>query len=71
MQVHKLDALHNQLYATVELWNNAPAADPILEKDRIVGLVIKKVGRKLRIRARNGVILATGGFARSAELSRK
>lgn len=55
----------------VELWNNSPATGPILENDRVVGMVIKKDGREVRIRAKKGVVLASGGFARSAEVSRK
>jgi hypothetical protein len=55
----------------VKLWSNAVVAEPILEKDRVVGMVIKKDDRDLRIHARKCVILASGGFARSAELSRK
>ncbi|KAG0649454.1 3-ketosteroid 1-dehydrogenase helE [Hyphodiscus hymeniophilus] len=55
----------------VELWNNSPAAEAILEKERVVGMIIRKDGRELRVRARKGVALASGGFGRSAQLSRK
>jgi succinate dehydrogenase/fumarate reductase flavoprotein subunit len=55
----------------IVLWNNAPAKQPLLENGRVTGMVINKDGREMRVRARQGVILATGGFARSSELSRK
>jgi hypothetical protein len=55
----------------IKLWNNAPAVDPIVIDDRVVGMVVEKDGRRLRIRAKSGVVLASGGFARSSELSRK
>ncbi|KEF52368.1 uncharacterized protein A1O9_11609 [Exophiala aquamarina CBS 119918] len=55
----------------IQLWNNAPAVQPLLEKGRVVGMVISKDGREVKVRARRGVILASGGFARSSELSRK
>ncbi|KIW98750.1 uncharacterized protein Z519_00413 [Cladophialophora bantiana CBS 173.52] len=55
----------------VQLWNNAPAVQPLLENGRVVGMVVNKDDRELRVRAKRGVILASGGFARSAELSRK
>jgi len=55
----------------VELWPNAPAPEPILQNGKVVGMVVTKNGRSLRIRAKKGVILASGGFARSTDLSRK
>ncbi len=55
----------------IELWNNAPAVQPLLENGRVVGMAINRDGREVRVRAKQGVILASGGFARSSELSRK
>ncbi|KAJ9620324.1 hypothetical protein H2204_012360 [Knufia peltigerae] len=55
----------------IDLWNNAPAVEQILEDGRVTGMMISRNGQKMRVRARNGVILASGGFARSSELSRK
>jgi len=55
----------------IALWNNAPAKQPLLENGRVAGMVISKNGKEMRVRARHGVILASGGFARSSELSRK
>jgi len=55
----------------IELWKNAPAVEPLLENGRVTGVVINKDGQRLRVRAKQGVVLASGGFARSSELSRK
>ncbi|KAK4897774.1 hypothetical protein LTR27_004546 [Elasticomyces elasticus] len=55
----------------IQLWNNASAIEPILDSSRVAGLVVTRNGKQLRIRAKDGVILASGGFARSSELSRK
>ncbi|GAM86925.1 hypothetical protein ANO11243_049460 [Dothideomycetidae sp. 11243] len=63
--------LEAAIKADVELWNNAPAVEPIRSGSRVTGIVINKDGKDLRIGARRGVVVASGGFARSAELSRK
>lgn len=63
--------LEKAIKAEIQLWNNAPAQAPILDGGRVVGLTIKKNGQELRVGAKHGVILASGGFARSSELSRK
>jgi 3-oxosteroid 1-dehydrogenase len=52
-----------------ELWSNAPLLDLIGDaQNGVRGAVVEVGGRRLRIRARKGVILAAGGFPRSAEL---
>lgn len=63
--------LESAINSGVTLWRNAAATEPILQKGRVVGLLIKKDDQVLRIRARKGVVLASGGFSRSTELSRK
>jgi succinate dehydrogenase/fumarate reductase flavoprotein subunit len=63
--------MEKALKSGVQLWNNAPAVQPLVENGRVVGMVISKDGREIRVRARHGVVLASGGFARSSELSRK
>jgi succinate dehydrogenase/fumarate reductase flavoprotein subunit len=57
--------------AGVTLWSNAPAVEPIVHNGQVSGLLIQKDGRKLQVQAKKGVVLASGGFARSAALSRK
>ncbi|KIW19363.1 hypothetical protein PV08_03658 [Exophiala spinifera] len=63
--------LEKSTQSGIDLWNNAPALEPIIMNGRVAGMVIRRNGQKLRVRARDGVILASGGFARSSELSRK
>ncbi|GGI26073.1 MULTISPECIES: FAD-dependent oxidoreductase [Bradyrhizobium] len=52
----------------VEIWPGSPLIELIREDGRVTGAVVKRNGSDLRVRASHGVILATGGFARSAEL---
>ncbi|GAA3446960.1 FAD-dependent oxidoreductase [Planomonospora venezuelensis] len=53
------------------VWLSAPVTDLVTEDGDVVGAVIEKDGRKLRIRARRAVVLAAGGFARNTEWRRK
>ncbi len=50
----------------IPLWLDAPMTELITDTDgpgaRVVGAVIEKDGRTLRVQARRGVILASGGF---------
>ncbi|MDN4518262.1 FAD-binding protein [Mycolicibacterium austroafricanum] len=50
----------------IPLWLNAPMTELITDTDgpegRVVGAVIERDGRPIRVRARDGVILASGGF---------
>jgi len=41
------------------------------DNGRVSGAMVEQNGRRLRIRARKGVVLAAGGFERNAELRRK
>lgn len=53
------------------IWTKAPLVSLLQEHGRIVGAVIRKDGRVQRIRARHGVVLATGGFPHNAEMRRE
>lgn len=46
---------------------NARAVRPIIENNRVTGLVVDQGGGRRSIRARRGVVLATGGFEWDAE----
>jgi 3-oxosteroid 1-dehydrogenase len=47
----------------IPLWLSAPMTELIADVDgRVIGAVIEKGGRAVRIHARNGVVLASGGF---------
>jgi 3-oxosteroid 1-dehydrogenase len=45
-----------------ELWLNAPMQSLISQDNKVTGAVIQRDGKQLRVTARNGVILAAGGF---------
>ncbi|MFC9978443.1 FAD-dependent oxidoreductase [Gordonia sp. NPDC127522] len=50
--------------AQIDVWYESPATDLILDGDRsVVGVEVASRGELIRIRARGGVVLATGGFA--------
>lgn len=51
-----------------QVWFNAQTSELIQEEGRITGLVTSYRGRRIRVHARRGVVLATGGFAASHEL---
>ena len=63
--------LRSALDAGVELWKDAPAQELVLEKDRVAGLTVLQGGRAIELRARHGVVLATGGFGANAEMRRQ
>lgn len=54
--------------AGVEIWLGAPLTDLIRENGRVVGVVVRQNGRDRRVRARHGVLLDAGGFARNPEM---
>ena len=57
--------------AGVNLLNNAPMKRLVSENGRVVGVEIAHNGKTEVIRARKGVILASGGFSASLEWRRK
>ncbi len=52
----------------VPLWLNAPVRELLTEGGRVVGARVELDGKPLAIGVRRGVLLATGGFSRNAEL---
>jgi len=52
----------------VELWLSTPLIELVKSGDRVLGAVVEHEGRRLRIEARRGVILAAGGFERNREM---
>ncbi|NKY33171.1 FAD-dependent oxidoreductase [Nocardia speluncae] len=48
--------------AGVPLWLNSPMIELLAENGVVTGLVVERDGKPTRIRARRGVLLATGGF---------
>jgi len=55
----------------IPLWLNTPFEDLVLEKDKVIGVIAKKDGKEIKIKAEKGVILAAGGFAHNLEMREK
>lgn len=55
----------------IPLWLNTPARELIVEEGRVVGVVAEREGRRIRIRAKKGVVLAAGGFEGNQALREK
>ncbi|MCC3281399.1 FAD-binding protein [Arthrobacter caoxuetaonis] len=54
------------------VWLSSPLTDLIQDEDgAVIGAVVTRGGKPVRIRARSGVILGAGGFARNAEWRKK
>ncbi len=54
--------------AGIPLWLETPMTSLVTDDDgRVVGVAAERAGSRLRIRARRGVILATGGFENNPE----
>jgi 3-oxosteroid 1-dehydrogenase len=55
----------------VPVWTEAPLQELIMEEGRVVGVQTVQAGNVVRIRARQGVLLAAGGFAHNAEMRQR
>ena len=56
------------LKAGVPVWLNTPMTGLLTENGRVKGLTATRHGEPVAIRARHGVLLATGGFERNDEM---
>lgn len=54
-----------------EVWVESPFRELVLDGDRVTGVVVEHGGERVQVHAARGVVLAAGGFARSAELRRQ
>lgn len=45
------------------IWLNSPLVELVQEGDRVTGAIIERDGRRIRVQARDGVLLNAGGFA--------
>ena len=53
-----------------DVWTEASMTDIVVHDGRAIGVAVSLPGRSVRVKARCGIILAAGGFARNAELRR-
>jgi 3-oxosteroid 1-dehydrogenase len=56
------------LRENIPIWRSTPVEKLITEGDRVVGVQARRDGKPFNIRARRGVLLNAGGYARNAEL---
>src|SRR6201996_600813 len=54
-----------------KLWLKTKFLELVTENGKVVGAVVEKEGRRMRIGARRGVLLAAGGFERNPEMRSK
>ena len=55
--------LHLVLQRAIPLWLQSPMIELITDGDAVVGVVVDHKGRRMRVGATDGVMLAAGGFA--------
>ncbi len=55
----------------IPMWLNTEMEDLISEEGRVVGAVVNKQGKTLRIKARKAVLLAAGGFEKNQAMREK
>ena len=56
------------LEANIPIWTDTPVTELLVEGNRVVGVLARRGGRELRIRALDGVLINAGGFSRSREM---
>ena len=61
----------SMLERDISLWRNTEVRELLLKDGRVTGVIAEREGRLLNIRARRGVLLAAGGFARNGEMRRR
>jgi hypothetical protein len=57
--------------AGVEIWLNSPIKEVVVQEGKVTGIVVEKEGKRQRVAARAGVIIAVGGFDHDREKRRK
>jgi succinate dehydrogenase/fumarate reductase flavoprotein subunit len=63
--------LKSALDSGIELRTGAAASELIVSDGKVAGVVVNRAGKSLRLEARRGVVLATGGFSADAEMRSK
>ena len=58
-------SLHDR---NIPAWLETSVQELVFDGDRVVGAIVDRQGRRLRIRARRGVLIAAGGFSRNLEM---
>jgi succinate dehydrogenase/fumarate reductase flavoprotein subunit len=58
---------HSAIRAGVTLWRNTPAVELLTEGGAVRGVIVEREGQRIELRARRGVLLATGGYGANAQ----
>jgi succinate dehydrogenase/fumarate reductase flavoprotein subunit len=59
---------HSAIRSGVTLWKNTPALELIVEEGAVRGLLVQRDFHRIAIRARRGVLLATGGYGANGKM---
>ncbi len=62
---------HSAIGAGVTLWNNTPALELTMKDGAVTGAFVQHGGKRLQVRARRGVLLASGGYGASETMREK
>ena len=55
----------------IPIWRSAALKEFIVKDDKVIGAIIEKEGKILKVQARRGVIVASGGFGQNQEMREK
>ena len=55
----------------IPIWRSAALQEFILRDNKVIGAIIQKDGRLIKVQARRGVIVASGGFGQNQEMREK
>lgn len=62
---------HSAIKAGVTLWKNTPAQELLIDRGAVRGVIVERDGQRIEVKARLGVLLATGGYGASEQLRAK
>jgi succinate dehydrogenase/fumarate reductase flavoprotein subunit len=55
----------------VQLWLKSPMVELVRDGERVTGAIVSREGQRIRVSARRGVVLASGGFPQNDALKRR
>ena len=55
----------------IPVWRSSALKEFIVEDNKVVGVIIEKEGKLIKVQARRGVIVASGGFGQNQEMREK
>jgi 3-oxosteroid 1-dehydrogenase len=63
--------LYVALRSEIPVWTSSGVRDILMEDGRAVGAVVQRDGKDLRVLARKGVLIASGGFSHNTEMRKR